>query len=171
MLTTFAHDADRSQMVAISERDIIFDCPHCRGELVVDQDGAGMTLACSHCGRNVTVPTRVTATAIPAVRPDNGNAAAAAPDPRDMMRVFGFDAQPPDQVRKRLDELKLQLRENQSQTTEMRGHVNRATIELHRLQLKLQKFQDRQTAIEAELLAAKVALEAAPPTAAPAAAA
>ena len=164
MLTTFAHDAERSQMVAISERDIVFDCPHCRGELVVDQDGAGMTLSCSHCGRNISVPARVTTISVPAVRPDDGNAAAAQ-DPLNMMRAFGFDVQPPDQVRKRLDELKLQLKENQSQTTEMRGHVNRATIELHRLQLKLQKLQDRQTAIEAELLAAKAALEVAPPAA------
>ena len=97
MLTTFAHDADRSQMVEITERDIVFDCPHCRGELVVDQDGAGMALACSHCGRNVTVPSRVTTTSAPAVRPDDGTAAAAQ-DPQTMMRAFGFDAQPPEQV-------------------------------------------------------------------------
>ncbi len=168
MLTTFAHDADRSQMVEITDRDIVFDCPHCRGELVVDQDGAGMTLSCSHCGRNITVPTRVTTSSAPAVRPDDGNAAAAQ-DPRTMMRAFGFDVQPPEQVRKRLEELKLHLKENQSQTTEMRGHCNRATIELHRLQLKLQKLQDRQSAIEAELLAAKAALEA-PPAVASAAA-
>ena len=162
MLTTFAHDAERSQMVDITDRDIVFDCPHCRGELVVDQDGAGMTLSCSHCGRNVIVPSRVTTTSAPAVRPDDGNAAASQ-DPQAMMRVFGFDMQPPDQVRRRQDELKLHLKENQSQTTEMRGHVNRATIDLHRLQLKLQKLQDRQAAIEAELLAAKAALETLPP--------
>lgn len=167
MLTTFTHDADRSQMVEITDRDIVFDCPHCRGELVVDQDGAGMTLACSHCGRNITVPSRVTMTASPAVRPDEG--VPPAQDPQTMMRAFGFDAQPPEQVRARVDELKLHLKENQSQTTEMRGHVNRATIELHRLQLKLQKLQDRQSAIEAELLAAKAALDA-PPAASSAAA-
>ena len=162
MLTTFAHDAERSQMVEITDRDIVFDCPHCRGELVVDQDGAGMTLSCSHCGRNVTVPSRVTTTSAPAVRPDDG-AAAAAQDPQSMMRAFGFDLQPSDQVRKRHDELKLHLKENQSQTTEMRGHVNRTTIELHRHQLRLQKLQDRQAAIEAELLAAKAALDTPPP--------
>ena len=161
MLTTFAHDADRSQMVEITDRDIVFDCPHCRGELVVDQDGAGMTLACSHCGRNVTVPSRVTTTSAPAVRPDDG-AAAAAQDPQTAMRVFGFDTQTPEQVHKRLEELKGHMKENQSQTTEMRGHVNRATIELHRLQLRLQKLQDRGAAIEAEVLAAKAALEATP---------
>ena len=159
MPTISTKGTNADQAVTITDRDIVFDCPHCRGELVVDQDGAGMTLGCSHCGRNVTVPGRtVTTTSAPAVRPDDG-AAAAAQNPRAMMRAFGFDAQPPEQVSKRINELKLQLKENQSQTTEMRGHVNRATIELHRLQLKLQKLQDRQTAIEAELLAAQAALE------------
>ena len=35
----------------------------------------------------------------------------------------------------------------------MRGHVNRATMELHRLQLRLKKLQERQADIEAELAA------------------
>ena len=28
--------------VQVTERDIVFDCPHCGGELVVDMDGAGI---------------------------------------------------------------------------------------------------------------------------------
>lgn len=162
MLTQFANDADRSQMVTVTDRDIVFDCPHCRGELVVDQEGAGMSLSCSHCGRTIAIPVRPPpAQAVAAVREENASAALPK-DPRVMARLFGFDAQPPEQVHKRAEELKLHLKENQSQTTEMRGHVNRATIELHRFQLKLQKLQDRQAAIEAELLAAKAALEQVP---------
>src|SRR5687767_6514689 len=44
------------ESVEITERDIVFDCPHCSGELVVDKDGAGMTFDCSHCSKSVTVP-------------------------------------------------------------------------------------------------------------------
>lgn len=33
----------------------------------------------------------------------------------------------------------------------MRGHVNRATMELHRLQLKLKKLQERHVDIGAEI--------------------
>jgi primosomal protein N' len=40
----------------IRERDIVFECPHCHGELVVDLEGAGLSLACVHCGQTVTVP-------------------------------------------------------------------------------------------------------------------
>src|SRR5262252_4857942 len=36
--------------VQITERDIVFDCPHCGGELIVDSDGVGMKVACALCG-------------------------------------------------------------------------------------------------------------------------
>ncbi len=157
--------------IVVTERDIVFDCPHCAGELVIDQEGAGMTLACSHCGKDVTVPRRSPAaaagsapaaagSAAPPVSPRAGNPEAAAPPAA--TPTVNFEGQSAEQIAKRQAELKLQLTENHSQTTEMRGHVNRATIELHRLQLKLQKLVDRQAAIEAELAAAKTALDQAP---------
>lgn len=152
--------------IIVTERDIVFDCPHCAGELVIDQEGAGMTLACSHCGKDVTVPGRSSvaaaasgAPAAPAANPPAGNSEPATPTQATPPPAFNFDGQAAEQISKRMGELKLQLTENGSQTTEMRGHVNRATIELHRLQLKLQKLLDRGTAIEAELAAAKAALE------------
>lgn len=145
--------------VVVTERDIVFDCPHCGGELVVDQEGAGMTLACTHCRKNIAVPSPVPAgrLAAPASEPPPPPT-RPQPEKAPLSRVFGFEGQPPEQVAQRAEELRLQLTENRSQTTEMRGHVNRATIELHRLQLKLQKLVDRQNAIEAEMLAAKLAL-------------
>src|SRR6476659_6106855 len=42
--------------VQVTERDIVFDCPHCRGELVIDMDGAGMQVNCALCGGGLTVP-------------------------------------------------------------------------------------------------------------------
>src|SRR6266513_2686444 len=42
--------------VQITERDIIFECPHCGGELIVDMDGAGMQLFCALCHGAVVVP-------------------------------------------------------------------------------------------------------------------
>ncbi len=56
-----------------------------------------------------------------------------------------------------MSDLSHQLKENSSQDVEMRGHINRATIELHRLQLKLKKLADRKAAIEAELNALREA--------------
>lgn len=52
-----------------------------------------------------------------------------------------------------MSDLTHQLKENRSQETEMRGHASRATMELHRLQLKLKKLQERHADIEAEITA------------------
>ena len=74
-------------------------------------------------------------------------------------RTVDFTTMSKEEIEKRVDELKLHLKEHQSQTTEMRGHLNRAVIEMNRLQLKLQKLRERGTAIEQELAAAKTHLE------------
>src|ERR1700741_449833 len=42
--------------IQITERDILFECPHCGGELIVDRDGAGLTLPCALCHGSVVVP-------------------------------------------------------------------------------------------------------------------
>jgi DNA-directed RNA polymerase subunit M/transcription elongation factor TFIIS len=148
-----------SPPIVVTERDIVFDCPNCSGELVIDQEGIGLTLACSHCGKPVTVPGRSQATRAGSGDTISPSRAAGAAESAPAASTFSFEGQTVEQISQRADELKRQLTENHSQTTEMRGHVNRATIELHRLQLKLQKLLDRQTAIEAEMAAAKAALE------------
>jgi len=40
----------------IKETDIVFDCPHCGKSLAIDYRGAGLTIPCTDCGRNVQVP-------------------------------------------------------------------------------------------------------------------
>jgi len=39
-----------------SDSDIVFDCPHCGHQLVIDVRGAGLTVACTECGQLVQVP-------------------------------------------------------------------------------------------------------------------
>lgn len=36
--------------------DIIFDCPNCQQELVVDSAGAGTEIECPACGETITIP-------------------------------------------------------------------------------------------------------------------
>ena len=136
--------------LVIGERDIVFLCPACAGELVVDQAGAGMTVPCPHCGQTLTIPESSSSCQdlSPSVDP------APEPSPAPVAkRNFDFAGQTPEQIERRTSELQHQLKENRSQDTEMRGHVNRATMELHRLQLRLKKLQERQADIEAELSA------------------
>jgi transcription elongation factor Elf1 len=40
----------------IKETDIVFDCPHCGKSLAIDYRGAGLSIPCSDCGRDVDVP-------------------------------------------------------------------------------------------------------------------
>jgi hypothetical protein len=44
------------ESLEITERDIIFDCPRCYGELIVDRDGEQMETSCIHCGATLLVP-------------------------------------------------------------------------------------------------------------------
>jgi hypothetical protein len=40
----------------IKETDIVFDCPHCGKSLAIDYRGAGLTIPCTDCGKDVVVP-------------------------------------------------------------------------------------------------------------------
>ena len=40
----------------IRDTDIVFDCPHCGKNLVIDYRGAGLQIKCSECGSPVLVP-------------------------------------------------------------------------------------------------------------------
>ena len=160
----------------ITAHDIVFTCSNCEGELVVDREGAGLECLCPHCGAPLVIPEySPVVPPKPAAAPPApaGQASVPAPPPALVVaplvapaaapsqeRHFDFAGMSAEQIGKRLEDLKHQLKENMSQDVEMRGHVNRATIELHRLQLRLKKLHDRQADIEAEIIAAKAVLPA-----------
>ena len=160
-----AEAESKKPLVVITEEDIVFHCEACGGELVVHRDGAGMTFPCLHCGHKVTVPPYQsrslarTPAAPAAPTPVAVTPANETPPPTPaVVRHFDFSALSYEDAQRRFGDLQHQLKENRSQDTEMRGHVNRATIELHRLQLKLKKLQERQGDIEAEIAALRARL-------------
>ncbi len=53
----------------------------------------------------------------------------------------------------KISELQHQLKENESQRTEITGYINQLTIQLHRWQLRLKSLTERQQKLEAELTA------------------
>ncbi len=55
----------------------------------------------------------------------------------------------------RVSQLRRQLKENESQRTEITGYVNQLNIQLHRWRLRLQTLNDRQAKLETELAAAQ----------------
>jgi DNA-directed RNA polymerase subunit RPC12/RpoP len=62
--------------------DIIFNCPNCQQELVVDSAGAGTEIECPACGETITIPKESTKpapeVAAPTGQPINPIAASAA---------------------------------------------------------------------------------------------
>ena len=50
---TVREDVDEAE---IRYTDIVFDCPHCGKNLVIDYRGAGLQINCSACGKTVLVP-------------------------------------------------------------------------------------------------------------------
>ena len=176
--TPASADGGRKPALVVTDRDIVFNCPQCRGELVVDREGAGLEVPCSHCGQRLTVPAYqprpVASPAVMAAPPVVAPPVAAGPTPVVVAPLPAVPAEPAapivqrtfnhaelttEQLARRWGELKHQLKENRSQDTEMRGHVNRATIELHRLQLRLKTLQDRHGDITAELTALQTRLD------------
>jgi hypothetical protein len=145
--------------VQFTERDIVFDCPHCGGELIVDMDGAGMEVACALCNAPVVIPEyhgpslhflqAATAKLTKAIQ----TARSASP------KKFHFEGHSPEELEQIQSELQRALRETQAQTTEVRGHIHHATIQLHRYQLKLEVIQERQSELKAELDALQRALK------------
>jgi hypothetical protein len=112
--------------VAAVISDITFACVHCASPLVVDIAAAGMSLPCQKCGKPTVVPD------IPAI----GTKEVSEPEAR-------------------ITELRRQLKENDSQRTEITGYINQLSIQLHRWQLRLQTLNERKEQLETELRAEK----------------
>ena len=102
--------------------DITFACVHCSTALVVDAAAAGMTLPCQKCGKPTPVP--------------------SPPAKRDLADG---------KVGAHVADLQRQLKENESQRTEITGYINQLSIQLHRWQLRLQTLNERKAQIEQEL--------------------
>ena len=109
-----------------SSNDITFACTHCTSPLVVDAAAAGMSLPCQHCGKQTVVPD---------------------------IRAAG--AQPVPEPEGRVAEIRRQLKENESQRTEITGYINQLSIQLHRWQLRLQTLEERRQQLDADLRTAK----------------
>lgn len=51
-----AFETQSAEDAEIRDTDIVFDCPHCGKNLVIDYRGAGLQINCSRCGEEVLVP-------------------------------------------------------------------------------------------------------------------
>jgi hypothetical protein len=101
--------------------DITFACVHCSSALVVDAAAAGMTLDCQKCGKPTPVP-------------------AILPRESESEKEHG-----------KIADFKRQMKENESQRTEINSYINQLSIQLHRWQLRLQTLNERKEQLEKEM--------------------
>ena len=65
--------------------------------------------------------------------------------------VPASNAAPSGEESAKFSDLQRQLKENESQRTEITGYINQHSIQLHRWQLRLQTLNERQAKLQAEL--------------------
>src|SRR6201994_2055935 len=91
--------------VQVTERDIVFDCPNCGGELAIDMDGAGMEVNCAHCGRGLTVP-EYHGPSLQFLQAATSKLAKAIQAARNASpKTFQFEGRTPDDMNQRQEEL------------------------------------------------------------------
>jgi DNA-directed RNA polymerase subunit RPC12/RpoP len=152
-------DQIESAGVQITERDIVFDCSNCGGELAIDMDGAAMEVSCAHCGTKLTVP-EYHGPSLQFLQAATSKLAKAIQAARNATpKKHQFEGRTADELKRRQTELQRALRETQAQLTEVKGHIHHATIQLHRYQLRLEVIQERQTELKSELDALILALK------------
>lgn len=134
---------DKTQEITISSEDILFECPSCGKSLVVDESAEGLIIGCPQCRTNVIVPPRQ---GQPGLAPPPQTARAQPPKEEYRAapsKTHGSEL-PPQQ---RLAVLAGQLKEIQTQRTEVThriasrlNEVNRDLVLLARLETSQQQI-------------------------------
>src|ERR1041385_3701082 len=125
--------------VTVGVRDIMFECPACGKSLVVDEAAAGLIVDCPQCHINVIVPPKTTppptsAQLKPAGLPPEPKASAAATD----------------YAAERLAALGNQLKELQTQRTEINNRIAARLNELNRDLVLLARLETSQQQVFTE---------------------
>jgi DNA-directed RNA polymerase subunit RPC12/RpoP len=127
----------RTTDTSVTTSDILFECPACGKSLVVEDTAEGMIIDCPQCRTNVIVPPKSTK---PAPSPMGMK---EEPKPVEASKSAPVDVSP----RKRIAVLANQLKEIQSQRTEVTGRmaarlndVNRDLVMMARLETSEQQI-------------------------------
>ena len=98
-----------------------------------------IVFACSHCATSFVVDAAAAGVTLPC---QSCGQQTTVPQP-------SVEAAVGDALR--VSDLQHQLKENESQRTEITGYINQLSIQLHRWQLRLQTLNERQKKLQTEL--------------------
>jgi phage FluMu protein Com len=132
-----------SAEIVITPSDILFECPACGKSLVVDEAAEGLTVECPKCHINVIVPPkeepRGPATSTPGVKPKPSTAASKLETARTK------------ELQERVRGLNGQLKELQTQRTELSNRIASRSNEMNRDLVLLARLDTSQQQVLAEL--------------------
>jgi DNA-directed RNA polymerase subunit RPC12/RpoP len=131
---------------AVTNQDILFDCPSCGKSLVVDISAEGMIVDCPQCRTNVIVPPRSTALSEPSTP-----VTRAVPPKEEVKPVEDVELSTTDvPAQKRLAVLAGQLKELQTQRGEVTGRIAARLNEVNRDLVMLARLETSQQQILSE---------------------
>src|SRR4051794_19265497 len=105
------------------------------------QPGSDIVFACAHCATQFVVDAAAAGATL-----ECENCGKPTKVPSQNLEGAAGDAI-------RVSDLQHQLKENESQRTEVSGYINQLTIQVQRWQLRLQTLNERQKKLQAELAA------------------
>jgi transcription elongation factor Elf1 len=109
----------------------------------VQAPSSDIVFACSSCGTSFVVDAAAAGMTL-----DCQNCGKPTTVPKVQIEVAAENAA-------RISDLQHQLKENESQRTEITSYINQLSIQLHRWQLRFQSLNERQQKLESELAAAR----------------
>lgn len=141
--------------LAISPRDIIFECPACRKSLVVDVVAEGMIVQCPQCRIDVIVPPKPTSALAPPP-PSQASSKTGAVEEKKPVPA-GED------LRSRLVIITDKLKELQTQRTEINNRLAARINDVNRDLVMMARLETSQQQVTAELnqLVAQIGTQAA----------
>ena len=145
----FANVNQPKPEIVISPQDILFECPSCGKSLVVDDAAQGLTVECPKCHINVIVPPKevngpTPIATIAAAKPAPAGEATPARAPSPATRRA-------EELQQRLAAVGQQLKELQTQRTELSNRIAARTNEMNRDLVLLARLDTSQQQVLGEL--------------------
>jgi uncharacterized Zn finger protein (UPF0148 family) len=136
---------EKTQEIVMSSNDIFFECPSCGKSLVVAEEAEGQIISCPQCQTSVIVPPRQNESVL-APPPQTASAHPSSEEKSGAAKPQGGEVPP----QKRLVGLAGQLKEMQTQRTEISSRIASRLNEVNRDLVLLARLETSQQQILSE---------------------
>jgi hypothetical protein len=142
------NNAEDAGLATITPRDIVFECPACGKSLVVDEAAQGLIIDCPQCHINVIVPPKRSFE--PASSLPSTSTSKVAGDSKSSGATPKTGASSPVSLQERLAGLGNQLKELQTQRTEINNRIASRLNELNRDLVMMARLETTQQQVLSE---------------------